>query len=103
MTPHSLSPLPPPRLKDGAVVNTSSMAGLSLQPEDSSLLIENISLPLEALAGGVADLSGLYTCSAENIAGVVTASSYVFPFGSKFCVLNEVLLFVNDNYKYIQC
>ena len=84
--------LPPPRLKDGAVVNTSSMAGLSLQPEDSSLLIENISLPLEALlaggvAGGVADLSGLYTCSAENIAGVATASSYVFPFGSKFfCV-----------------
>lgn len=48
------------------------------------LLIENLTLPIEASQLGKGSMEGNYTCVATNIAGMATASSYVVLFGSEF-------------------
>ena len=65
--------------KDEVELNTSSEA-YTVYP-NSTLLIQNIMLPVEALLNGHADVSGTYTCVVRNVAGSANASSYIVPFG----------------------
>ena len=64
-------------------VPVSEVNGSYSQQLDGTLLVEDILLPGDAVSTYRWDISGLYTCIAENIAGSSRASSYVFPFGSK--------------------
>lgn len=70
-------------LVDGIPI--SEVNGTYTQHLNGTLLIEDMLLPSDAISFGEWDISGLYTCKAENIAGTTHASSYIFPFGSKQC------------------
>ncbi len=62
--------------------------GSYTQQVDGTLSVEDILLLGDAVSSHRWDVSGLYTCVAENIAGSARASSYIFPFGSKkLCLL----------------
>ena len=64
-------------------VPVGEVNGSYTQQLDGTLLVEDILLPGDAVSTHRWDISGLYTCIMENIAGSAHASSYIFPFGSK--------------------
>ena len=64
-------------------VPVSQVNGSYTQQFDGTLVVEDIVLPGDAVSTDRWDISGLYTCRAENIAGSAHASSYIFPFGGK--------------------
>lgn len=68
-------------------IPVSEANGSYIQQLDGSLLMEDILLLGDEVSAHRWDISGLYTCIAENIAGSARASSYIFPFGSKICLL----------------
>ena len=83
---NTLEGIPEPSLhwmKDGQNLSQALNGYQYYSFPNGLLLINNLTLPIEASQRGKKSLEGTYTCVATNVIGVDTGSSYVALFGSK--------------------